>query len=330
MVVMHQNITDDYSLFCGDCCEVLPELPNESIGFVIFSPPFSDLFSYSDSSRDMGNSQSYDEFFQHFEFLVEQLHRLSLPGRIVAVHCMDLPTFKRSDEGIGIRDFPGDIIRSFQKNDFVYHSRHCIWKDPLIAATRTKAIGLAHKQIVKDSAMCRTGIADYIVSFRKKGENTKPISHINGLTKYYGAKSIPKTFDKFIDYVGKEIQSTNKRSQWIWQQYASPVWDDIRQSKVLTFRQARENDDEKHICPLQTDVVERCMELWSAKGDVILTPFMGVGTEIYVAVKNERKGVGIELKESYYKQAKTFWYVPKLAVASPIVNRKDIPSSSGK
>ena len=255
----------------------------------------------------MGNSRSYDEFFQHFGFLVKELHRLLLPGRIVAVHCMDLPTFKRSDQGIGIRDFPGDIIRSFQKEDFIYHSRHCIWKDPLIAATRTKAIGLAHKQIVKDSAMCRTGIADYIVSFRKKGENPKPIAHPEGLTKYYGSRSIPNNLESFfITPDGSKwegLQKENKRSQWIWQKYASPVWDDIRQSEVLSFRGAKGNDDEKHICALQTDLVERCIELWSTRGDIVLTPFMGIGTEVYVAVKNGRKGIGIELKESYYKQA---------------------------
>lgn len=298
--VKHQTITNDYALYLGDCCEVLTELSSESVGLVIFSPPFSDLYSYSDSPKDMGNSKTYDEFFEHFGFLVKELHRLLLPGRVIAVHCMDLPTFKRSEEGIGIRDFPGDIIRIFQKNDFVYHSRHCIWKDPLIAATRTKAIGLAHKQIVKDSAMCRTGIADYIVSFRKKGENLKPIAHKNGLTRYYGSRQIPNDLERFIDI---DDQSKNKRSQWIWQKYASPVWDDIRQSEVLNFRQAKGNDDEKHICPLQTDVIERCVELWSTEDDIVLSPFAGVGSELFVAIKNNRKAIGVELKESYYKQA---------------------------
>jgi len=298
--VKNQKQTDKYSLYNGDCCEVLKDIPNESVGFSIFSPPFCNLYSYSDNEADMGNSKSYSEFFEHFEFLVKELYRIILPGRIVAVHCMDLPIHK-SDEGfIGLRDFPGRIIKSFRKRGFIYHSRHCIWKDPLIAAVRTKAIGLAHKQIIKDSVMCRTGIPDYILAFRKKGENQRPVNNKDGLSNYYGSRSIPKELDRFI---GHKDQSTNKRSHWIWQQYASPVWFDIRQTRVLSFKKAKMKDDVKHICPLQLDVIERCIALWSTKGDVVLTPFMGIGSEIYVAVKNKRKGLGIELKESYYKQA---------------------------
>ena len=249
----------------------------------------------------MGNARTYEDFFKHFTFLVKELYRLLLPGRIVAVHCMDLPTFKRSGEEIGLRDFPGDIIRCFQEQNWIYHARFVIWKDPLIAATRTKAIGLAHKQIVKDSSLCRTGIPDYILAFRKPGENPLPIRHDKGLQTYYGSRSIPGSLNGYID---TDNQGKNKRSHWVWQQYASPVWFDIRQTKVLPYKQGREHDDEKHICPLQTDIVERCLELWSTKGDVVLDPFLGIGTTVYLAVKSGRKGLGVELKSSYFRQAK--------------------------
>lgn len=306
--VRKQIITDRYSLYLGDCCEVLPGLPDESVGLAVFSPPFCSLYSYSDDHRDMGNCKSYEEFFEHFGFLVRELHRLLLPGRVAAVHCMDLPTFKSGGEEIGCRDFSADIVRCFVENGFIYHcSRITIWKDPLVAATRTKAIGLAHKQIVKDSTLCRTGMADYIVAFRKPGKNPKPVRNENGLTVYHGARSIPYNLDRFLKHnplTGEPwLPKENKRSHWIWQKYASPVWDDIRQTKVLPFVEARDQDDQRHICPLQTDVIERVVALWSAKGDVVLTPFMGVGSEVYVAVRNGRKGVGVELKPSYFQQA---------------------------
>jgi len=301
LAVIDQIQTKDYSLYCGDCCEVLPDLPDSSVGLSVFSPPFASLYSYSDNPKDMGNSKSNKEFFKHFQFLVNQLYRLLSPGRIVAVHCMDLPTFKKSGEEIGIWDFPGNLVEAFRCKGFVFHGRVCIWKDPLIAATRTKSIQLAHKQIVKDSSICSIGIADYLLAFRKPGENPKPITHKYGLTEYAGSRSVPRILDKWIRFKGD--QKTNKRSHWIWQQYASPVWFDIRQTYVLPHRQAKDGDDEKHICPLQLDVIERCVALWSAPGDVVLTPFMGVGSEVYVAVKNHRRAVGIELKRSYYKQA---------------------------
>jgi len=300
MDVRHQKITERYALYNGDCCDVIKSISNGSIGFIIFSPPFCNLYSYSDSNADMGNSKTYEEFFEHFGFLVKELHRVLMPGRIVSVHCMDLPIFKSVSGFIGLYDFPGGIINLFLKEKFIYHSRHCIWKDPLLAAVRTKSIGLAHKQIIKDSSMCRTGIPDYILSFRKRGENLTPIKNENGLTVYHGSRSIPKELDRFI---GHKEQRANKRSHWIWQQYASPVWFDIRQTKLLPYRQGRVSDDEKHICPLQLDTIERCMVLWSTKNDIVLTPFMGIGSEVYVAVKNKRRGIGIELKTSYYKQA---------------------------
>lgn len=302
MVVKNQIHTDDYSLYNGDCCEVLPELPESSIGLSVFSPPFVSLYSYTDKPQDMGNNRNYEEFFDHFDFLVKQLFRVLIPGRIVAVHCMHLPTYRKEGEEIGFRDFPGDLIRAFQKRKFILHSPpFCIWKDPLLAAVRTKAIGLAHKQIVKDSAMCRMGIPDYLIAFRKPGENPRPIPHPYGLTKYYGSRSVPHHLNKWITFKGD--QKKNKRSHWIWQQYASPVWFDIRQTYVLPYRKAKDSDDEKHICPLQLDVIERCIILWSITGDVVLTPFMGVGSEVYIAVKNRRKGIGIELKRSYYNQS---------------------------
>lgn len=286
-----------YSLYCGDCCDLMSLLDADSVGLSVYSPPFATLYSYSDDPRDMANCKSYPEFLDHYDYLVKEHFRTMVPGRIVAVHCMDLPTHKSGGEEIGLRDFPGDIIRLFIKNRFIYHSRITIWKDPLVAATRTKALGLAHKQIVKDSSLCRTGIADYLLAFRKPGENLTPIRHDKGLTEYPGAKSIP------VGLVTDKDQRKNKRSHWIWQKIASPVWDDVRQTKVLPYREGKDPDDARHVCPLQTDVIERCLLLWSNPGEVILTPFMGVGSEVYCAVKEGRKGIGFELKESYFRQA---------------------------
>jgi len=247
MPVKKQKVTKAFALYCGDCCEVLPNLPDESVGLCVFSPPFADLYTYTDDPKDMSNCRSYDEFFEHFTFLVEQLERLMMPGRIVAVHCMELSLHKSRGEEIGIRDFPGDIVRCFLRFDFVQHSpRITIWKDPLTAAVRTKAIGLAHKQIIKDSAFCRTGIPDYVIAFRKRGENSVPVKHERGLTEYYGSRKVPTKLDRYL--VEDVEQKHNKRSHWIWQQYASPVWSDIRQTYVLEYREARDGDDEKHIC----------------------------------------------------------------------------------
>jgi DNA modification methylase len=296
MVVKHQKITDNYAIYCGDCCEVLSGFPEESIHFSVFSPPFCSLYSYSDDTKDMGNSSSYQEFFDHFSYLVEILHKIIMKGRIVAVHCMDLPTHKVNGEEIGLRDFPGELIKCFESKGFIYHSRHCIWKDPLVAATRTKAIGLAHKQIIKDSAMCRPGIPDYVLTFRKKGENPEPIQHPQGLSEYHGANKIPRL-------TTNTDQRKNKLSHWIWQQYASPVWMDIRMTKVLNFKQGKSKEDTRHICPLQRDVIARCLTLWTNEGDKVLTPFMGVASEVYESVRMKRRGIGVELKPSYYKQA---------------------------
>jgi len=301
VAVKKQVVTKRYALYNGDCCKVVKSIPDNSIDFSIFSPPFCNLYSYSDNEADMGNSKSYKEFFEHFRFLIKELYRIITPGRIVAVHCMEIPIFKGNAGFIGLQDFPGDLIKVFRREGFIFHSRHCIWKDPLLDAVRTKAIGLAHKQIIKDSSICRTGIPDYIIAFRKRGENLKPIENKDGLTTYHGLRNIPKSLERFI---GHKEQKSNKRSHWIWQQYASPVWFDIRQTKVLgCYRKGREADDEKHICPLQLDTIERCMALWTRKDDKVFTPFMGIGSEIFVAIKNNRRGIGIELKESYYRQA---------------------------
>lgn len=298
--VINQVITKDYAIYQGDCCEVIKGFSDESIGMSIYSPPFADLYAYSDSDEDMGNCRSYPEFFKHFEFLVKELFRVLIPGRIVAVHCMDLPTHKSKVGYIGLSDFPGDLVKLFTSNNFIFHSRHCIWKDPLIAATRTHALGLAHKQIFKDSSMCRTGIADQILAFRKEGDNPIPCSNPAGLLDYAGKRPVPRDL---LRYRGIQSSQDNKYSQWVWQQYASPVWMDIDQTRVLPFRQGKDKEDERHICPLQLQVIERCLHLWSTEGDKVLTPFAGVGSEVYEAVRLKRKGIGIELKPTYFRQA---------------------------
>ena len=294
-------VTDRFAIYLGDCCKVLPNLPDESIHLGIHSPPFANLYSYSDSDSDLGNCSSYEEFFTHYEFVVKELYRLSMPGRITAIHCMDIPTHASKQGYIGLEDFPGDIIKLFKKCGFIFHARVCVWKDPLMAAVRTHAIGLAHKQIVKDSAMCRTGIPDYVLAFRKPGENPEPIAHPMGLTEYPGSTAIPHNLEKYLGHLDPK---TNKRSHWVWQKIASPVWMDIRQTKLLPYKNAKDPDDEKHCCPLQTDVIERCLILWSNPGDKVLTPFMGIGSEVAWAVKKGRRGIGVELKPSYFRMAK--------------------------
>ena len=290
-MITDQKITPKYAIYNGDCCEVVKDLPDSKIDFSIFSPPFADLYCYSDSPNDMGNCKNYDEFFVHFKFLVEQLAKKIKPGRICAVHCMDIPAMKERDGFIGIKDFSGDIVRLFQSFGFTYHSRHTIWKDPLIEATRTKALGLMHKQLQKDSIKSRAGLPDYLLAFRNAGENQTPITHPDGLQKYCGSDDPARG------------ESGIKRSHNIWRAYASPVWMDVRQTKTLNARIARDPDDEKHLCPLQLDVIERACVLWSNPGEVVFTPFMGVGSEVYGAVLNGRKGIGVELKTAYYNQA---------------------------
>ena len=285
----NEIITEKYKIYNGDCIELIKRIEPDSIGYSIFSPPFADLYCYSDSDRDMGNSRNYEEFFNHFEFLISELFRVIKPGRLVSFHCIDIPSMKERDGVIGLKDFPGDLIRSFQRSGFIYHSKHIIWKDPLVEATRTKALGLMHKQIQKDSSMCRAGLPDYLITMRKPGDNSDPISHPHGFTEFIGENRPKEHGVKF--------------SHITWQKYASPVWMDIRQTHTLNKTTAREHNDEKHICPLQLDVIERALALWSNPGDVVLSPFMGIGSEGYVALQNGRCFVGFELKKSYFDVA---------------------------
>lgn len=274
MNVKNQYVDEKMALYHGDSCEVLTEIPSDSVHFEIYSPPFASLYTYSNSERDLGNSKNKIEFFEHFEFIVKELYRVLMPGRLMAVHCMNLPTSKSRDGFIGIDDFRGDLIRLYENAGFIYHSEVCIWKDPVIAMQRTKALGLLHKQIKKDSAMCRQGIPDYLVVMRKPGDNPEPVTHTN--------ESFPVE---------------------IWQKYASPIWTDINPSDTLQYRSARDNEDEKHICPLQLTVIRRALNLWTNPNDIVLTPFMGIGSEVVTALENNRRAVGIELKDSYYRQA---------------------------
>lgn len=299
MAITQQTITDNYALYNGDCCEVLPTIKSESVHLSLYSPPFCGLYNYSSSDRDMSNCRSYDEFFEHYGFLVREIERVTLPGRITAVHCMDVPTGTGFNKGL--TDFPGDIIRLHEKLGFVFIARHAVWKEPLAVRLRTMAKGLAHKQIVEDSALCDVASADYLLLFRKKGENKIPIAHPTGLQSYAGSREMPAELLKYRNWTGK--QTENRYSHWIWRQYASAFWDDVRIDRVLPYKEARDPEDEKHVHPLQLDVIERLVVLRSNPGEVVLTPFMGVGSEVYGALINGRKAIGIELKETYYRQA---------------------------
>lgn len=274
MNILDQQIKDDYAIYNGDCIEVAKSFPDNSIDFSVFSPPFSSLYVYSNSDRDMGNSKNDKEFFEHFQFLIKELYRTIKPGRLVSFHCMNLPTSKVNDGYIGLKDFRGDLIKAFQKEGFIYHSEVAIWKDPVVAMQRTKALGLLHKTIRKDSSMSRQGIPDYLVTMRKPGENQEFISHTH--------ENFPVK---------------------LWQKIASPIWTDINQSDTLQFRHAREDDDERHIAPLQLEVIERALMLWSNEGDTVFSPFTGIGSEGYQSLKMNRKFVGAELKSSYYNVA---------------------------
>lgn len=272
--VKDQAITERYALYNGDSCEILRGIPENSVHFEIYSPPFASLYTYSNSERDLGNCRTKSEFFRHFEFIIRELYRVLMPGRIMAVHCMNLPTSKERDGFIGIEDFRGELIRAFQAAGFLYHSEVCIWKDPVIAMQRTKALGLLHKQLKKDSCMSRQGIPDYLVAMRKPGENPERVTHTN--------ESFP------VD---------------IWQRYASPIWTDINPSDTLQASSARDEKDEKHICPLQLTVIRRALNLWTNPGDTVLSPFMGIGSEGVVSLQCGRRFVGVELKPTWYAQA---------------------------
>ena len=274
MNVLDQTIGEDFALYHGDCVEVLKLLPAQSIGYSIFSPPFSSLYTYSNSPRDMGNCRSDAEFFEHFGYLIDELMRVMQPGRDVSFHCMLMPTSKERDGYIGLRDFRGDLIRAFQARGFIFHSEVVIWKDPVTAMQRTKALGLLHKTVRGNASMSRQGIPDYLVTMRAPGD---PISRVQ-----HDADDYP---------VSK------------WQNVASPVWMDINPSETLQYRSAREHDDERHIAPLQLEVIRRGIELWTNPGDIVLSPFAGIGSEGFVALQMGRKFIGAELKASYYQQA---------------------------
>ena len=299
MGVKNQNITDDYAIYNGDCIEVMGDMKDDSIDLSVYSPPFGGLYHYSSSERDLSNADNYEDFFEHYQFVVKELFRLTKSGRCTAVHCMDTPSGNSGSDHL--IDFPGDIIRLHEKEGFNYIARHCIWKEPLAVRNRTMQKNLAHKTVVDDSINCGVASADYLLIFRKRGENKTPISHPKGLQCYHGERRIPEDLLRYKNYKGK--QTKNRFSHWIWRQYASSFWDDIRLSNVLQYKEGRGEDDEKHVHPLQLDVINRIIVLRSNLDDVILTPFMGVGSEVYGAVINNRKGIGIELKYSYYKQA---------------------------
>lgn len=301
--IADQELKEQYAIYLGDCLSVMPTLPDGSIHLSVYSPPFATdaggLYRYSSSERDISNSRSYDEFLTHYEFVVREIHRLTMPGRITAVHCMDTPTGNSGRDAL--RDFPGDIIRLHAKCGFDYIARYHVWKEPLAVRNRTLAKNLAHRTIVDDSSRCSAASADYLLAFRKRGDNPVPIEHPHGLTEYAGERKIPSELLRYRGWTGK--QTENRYSHWIWRQYASAFWDDVRLDRVLPFRDARDEEDEKHIHPLQLDVIERCLVLWSNPGETILTPFMGVGSEVYCSVLAGRRAVGIELKPSYYRQA---------------------------
>lgn len=307
-MVKNQVITEDWAIYNSDCMYVLPTLENASIDLSIYSPPFAGLYNYSSSDNDFSNCESKEQFLQQYEFLVKEISRLTKAGRITAVHCQDILTNTTKHN---LWDFPHEIIKIHERNGFHYKNRITIWKEPLEVRMRTMVQSLMHKLIVEDSTRCYTAVPDYVLIFAKAGENKIPVTHPEGLSEYYGATPmLPEMEEKYgkfehmkVKYKGWADPKTNKLSHIIWQRYASSVWDDIRGKNVLPFRDGKDEDDEKHVHPLQLDVIDRLVELYSNKGEVVLTPFMGVGSEVYSPVSLGRKAIGIELKDSYFKQA---------------------------
>jgi len=300
MAIKDQYVTDEYALYQGDCIETLKEFPSDSIHFSLYSPPFGGLYHYSSDERDMSNSDNYEDFFKHYEFLIKEKYRITIPGRLTAVHCMDIPK-SNTGRGDGLIEFPDDIIKAHKKYGWEYAARFTIWKEPLGVRNRTMAKNLAHKTIVEDSTKCGNAGADYIVVFRKPGENPEPVTHENGIMYYAGEKEMPSDILQYRGYTGK--QTENKYSHWIWRQYASSVWDDIRINNVLPFKPGKDDKDEKHVHPLQLDVIDRLCELFTNVGDKVLDPFNGVGSTTYGAVSYGRFGIGMELKDSYFQQS---------------------------
>jgi DNA modification methylase len=301
--IIDQVITPQYAIYHGDTIDVARALPENSVHFSIFSPPFETLYTYSNADRDMGNSSTSEQFWEHYRFLIPEQFRAMMPGRLVAIHCMNLPTSKARDGFIGIRDFRGEIIREYQSAGFIYHSEVCIWKDPVVAMQRTKALGLLHKQLKKDSSLSRQGIPDYLIVMRKPGENPEPIQ---GPLDHYVGTEPPHNFNPVEYDDGRRAWVVGNDSATpidIWQRYASPIWSDIRQTNTLQYQSARDSDDERHICPLQLDVIERSIQLWSNPNDTVWSPFMGIASEGHCAIQLGRKFIGAELKKSYYDLA---------------------------
>lgn len=306
-MVKDQLITENYSLYLSDCLYVLPTLPKESIDLSVYSPPFAGLYNYSSSENDFSNCDSREQFMEQYEFLIAEISRVTKPGRITAVHCTDIMNSKTGE----LWDFPNEILKLHQKHGFKYRNRITIWKEPLKVRMRTMVRSLMHKLIVEDSTECFTAMPDYVLIFKKEGENAVPVVHPVGLSHYAGETPIlPAMMEKYgtyeqlkAKYMGHEDPKTNKLSHIIWQRYASSVWDDIRIDEVLQYKESRDEDDEKHVHPLQLDVIDRIVELYSNPNETVLTPFMGVGSEVFSPVRLGRKAIGIELKESYFKQA---------------------------
>jgi DNA modification methylase len=299
VAIKDQAIGDEYALYNGDCIEVMKGLPDKSIHLSVYSPPFAGLYNYSSDERDLSNCDSYEQFMEHYRFVVREKARITIPGRMTCVHCMDVP---RSNSGTdSYIDFPGDIIRLHESEGWKYAGRHMIWKEPLEVRLRTMQKNLAHASLVADSIDCGIASGDYLLLFRRDGKNPIPVHHPVGLLEYSGERAMPSDIQGFRGYTGK--QTENRYSHWIWRQYADCMWDDIRTGRVLPYVDSREQDDEKHVHPLQLDVIDRCVVLRTNPGETVFTPFMGVGSEVYSPVLLGRKGVGAELKESYFRQA---------------------------
>ena len=324
MHCINQHSTDNFTLYHGDCCEVIRGIPDNSIDFCIHSPPFSTLYIYSDSEADMGNSASNEEFLQHYAYLIKELFRVTVPGRLCAVHCKDLPKYQTRDGEAGLIDFPGMIIQEFEESGWTYHSHVTIWKCPVTERERTNNHGLLHKTICRDSSAVRQGMADYLLVFRKNTTGTllsdKPVSRPRGLQRFVGdprfdpvsgidwhpspyARTGKRGVTLGSAMLGEETEDDIDKSILIWRRYAEPVWWDINQTDVLNHKVATTSEDEKHICPLQIDLIKRAIDLWTNPGDVVLTPFAGIGSEVVGAIELGRKGIGIELKESYFRWA---------------------------
>jgi DNA modification methylase len=299
VAIIDQKITNDYAIYNGDCIEVMRDLPTGSIHLSVYSPPFAGLYHYSSDERDISNCYDYDQFYKHYGYVVKELHRITMSGRMTAVHCTDIPLSNSGRDAL--YDLPGGIIKLHEDLGWHFVARHTIWKEPLWVRNRTMVKSLAHKTIVDDATNAGVASADYMLIFRRSGDNPIPVANPTGLEYYSGESPLPEDCLSYKGWKGK--QTENKYSHNIWRRYASSVWDDIRMNRVLQFQDAKDPDDEKHVHPLQLDVIDRVVTLRSNKGENVFTPFMGVGSEVYSAVSNGRRGIGAELKPSYFKQA---------------------------